>query len=83
MNEVHYGAGSESYPNLNYQQDYYNRFDLHDQPMPGSFYNEFYSCPGGVVIAALAHYFMVAVLAWTACEESSEILNKFLFIFLF
>ena len=28
---------------------------------------------GGVVLAALAHYFMVAVLAWTACEVRIKI----------
>ena len=57
-----YGYGTISYPNRQYIQDYVDRV------MNAKAYNEYNTCPGGVALAALAHYFMVAVLAWTACE---------------
>ena len=76
-NAQYYGDYAEtkiSYPNEQYTEDYKNR------KMPVEAYNEFQSCPGGVVLAALAHYFMVAVLAWTACEVRQRLILESNFV---
>ena len=71
-NREFYGYGTISYPNRQYIQDYV------DRAMHAEAYNEYNTCPGGVALAALAHYFMVAVLAWTACEVGIK--NHFRFL---
>jgi len=57
-----YGRCKNDWPSQNYIDDYRN------QKLDTEAYNEFNNCAPGVWLAAIAHYFMVAVFTWMAAE---------------
>jgi len=57
-----YGRGKIEFPNEQFIEDY-RKGEL--QP---DAYDDFMTCPSGVWFAAIAHYFMIAVMSWMACE---------------
>ena len=61
-----YGRGTTEFPNQNYLDDY----GVHggERKLNVTAYDDFLTCPSGVWFAAIAHYFMIAVMSWMACE---------------
>ena len=57
-----YGRGTINFPNEDFIHDYKERLLKPDA------YDDFLTCPSGVWFAAIAHYFMIAVMSWMACE---------------
>ena len=57
-----YGRGTILFPNEDFIEDYQK-----GQLLPEA-YDDFLTCPSGVWFAAIAHYFMIAVMSWMACE---------------
>ena len=57
-----YGRGTIEFPNELFIKHYQK-----DMLKPDA-YDDFLTCPSGVWFAAIAHYFMIAVMSWMACE---------------
>ena len=57
-----YGRGTTEFPNELFLKHY------RDESLRPGAYDDFLTCPSGVWFAAIAHYFMIAVMSWMACE---------------